>query len=94
MEINGVNVKNMTNDEINSFIKQLYKSKTQDLGGGQGRSHTRISIRTLSSAEDAFDENEKYYKFLKITLVDNCYGFGEGRNYIFFKRISLDSQKM
>ena len=24
MKINGVNVKNMTNDQINSFIKQLY----------------------------------------------------------------------
>ena len=33
MEINGVNVKNMSNDEINSFIKQLYQSKAQDLGG-------------------------------------------------------------
>lgn len=34
MEINGVSVENMTNDEINSIIKKLYQSKTQELGGG------------------------------------------------------------
>ena len=34
MEIDGINVKNMTNDEINSIIKKLYHSKTQNSGGG------------------------------------------------------------
>ena len=32
MEIKA-NTENMTNDEINTLIKKLYQSKTQDLGG-------------------------------------------------------------
>ena len=35
MEIDGVNVENMKNDEINSIIKKLYQSKTQNSGGGK-----------------------------------------------------------
>ena len=89
MEINGVNVKNMTNDEINSFIKQLYQSKTQNpWGGGQGR--TKISIRTLSSADTAFDKKGKCYKYLSIPLINNMYS---GDIYIYiFKRIILIQQ--
>ena len=33
MEIDGINVKNMTNDEFNSLIKKLYQSRSQELGG-------------------------------------------------------------
>ena len=34
MKIKDVDTENMTNDEINPLIKQLYKSKPQALGGG------------------------------------------------------------
>ena len=34
MEIKANNTENMTNDEINSLIKKLYQSKSQNSGGG------------------------------------------------------------
>ena len=33
MKIKDVDTENMSNDEINSLIKELYQSKTKDLGG-------------------------------------------------------------
>lgn len=68
MEIKANNTENMTNDEINSLIKKLYQSKSQDLGGGV---HTKVNIQTLSSADIAFNKNGKYYEWLKIPLYNN-----------------------
>ena len=59
MEIKANNTENMTNDEINTLIKKLYQSKSKDIGG---QSHNKVSIRTLSSVEDAFDKNAEYYE--------------------------------
>lgn len=68
MKIKDVDTEIMSNDEINSLIKKLYQSKAQDLGGG---ARSKISIQTLSSAEDAFNRNGKYYKWLNIPLYNN-----------------------
>ena len=38
MEIDGINVENMTNDEINSIIKKLYQCSTNRRCGGGARS--------------------------------------------------------
>ena len=73
MEINGVDVENMTNDEFNSLIKKMYQSRSQELGGKR----SKISIRSLSSTEDAFDKNGKYYNYLRIPLMDNMYYIGD-----------------
>ena len=58
MEIKA-NTENMTNDEINTLIKKLYQSKTQDLGGG-GNGHNKESIQALSRANDDFAKKGKY----------------------------------
>lgn len=92
MEIKNVNTENMTNEEINSLIKQfkqLRQSKTQNPGGG-ARSKV-ISIRTLSSDDVAFDKNGKYYELLKIPLMD--YLNAMGYYTLFFQKNNTDLVK-
>ena len=84
MKIKDVDTENMTNDEINSLIKKLYQSKTQNLGGG-ARSHTKVNIQTLSSADVAFDKNGKYYEWLKIPLYNNS-PLSDGSKTLYFQK--------
>ena len=35
MKIKDVDTENMTNDEINTLIKKLYQSKSENLGGAR-----------------------------------------------------------
>ena len=84
MEIKANNTENMTNDEINTLIKKLYQSKSKDIGGG-GQSHNKVSIRTLSSVEDAFDKNAEYYEWLKIPLYNNS-PLKDGSKHLFFQK--------
>ena len=86
MKIKDVDTENMTNDEINTLIKKLYQSKTQDLGGGQG--HNKVNIRTLSSLEEAFDKKGKYYEYLKIPLLKNMINTDY---YTFLQKNSINS---
>lgn len=83
MEIDGVNIENMTNDEINFSIKQLYQSKTKNIGGGNCQ--TKVSIQALSSAEIAFNKNGKYYEWLKIPLYNNN-PLLDGSKILFFQK--------
>ena len=71
MKIKDVDTENMSNDEINSLIKELYQSKSQTSGGG---GHSKVNIRTLSNADIAFDKNGKYYELLKTSLNDKLGG--------------------
>lgn len=58
----------LNNEELNQLISKLYNKKASSPGGGV---HTKVSIQTLSSADIAFNKNEKYYEWLKITLFNN-----------------------
>lgn len=53
---------------LSSYIKVNLKLR-------RGNDSNKVSIRTLSSLEDAFDKNEKYYEWLKNSLVNNINDF-------------------
>ena len=56
--------------------------------GGGGMSRSKVSIRTLSSLEEAFDKKGKYYELLKIPLYNNM---SKGDYYTFLQKNNTNS---